>query len=46
MRLRLGRGAVVGDRVGVGAIQLTVRRMDAAGNVVAVGLKVPHAGEH
>ena len=46
MLFRLGRGAVVGDRVSVGAIQLTVRRMDAAGNVVAVGLKVPHAGEH
>jgi cell volume regulation protein A len=46
MLFRLGRGAVVGDRVSVGAIQLTVRRMDAAGNVVAVGLKVPQAGEH
>jgi cell volume regulation protein A len=45
MLFRLGRGAVVGDRVSVGSIQLTVRRMDAAGNVVAVGLKVPQAGE-
>lgn len=46
MLAQLGRSAVVGDRVSIGTIQLSVRRMDAAGNVVAVGLKVPQAGEH
>ncbi len=45
MLARLGRGAVVGDRVGVGAIQLTVRSMDAGGHITGIGLKVSSSRE-
>ncbi len=43
MRARLGRRAVVGDRVAVGAFTLTVREMDRAGVITEVGLKCPPA---
>lgn len=46
MLTRLGRNAVVGDRVTIGAIRLTVRDMDAAGHITGIGLKVPAAGDH
>jgi cell volume regulation protein A len=39
---RLGRKPIVGDRVGVGASELTVREM-ARGRIVQVGLKVRRA---
>ncbi len=38
---RLGRAAVVGDRVHVGAFVLTVREMSARGVITAAGLKCP-----
>lgn len=38
---RLGRTAVVGDRVHVGAFVLTVREISARGVITAVGLKCP-----
>lgn len=41
---RLGRAAVVGDRVQVGAFVLTVREMSAKGVITAVGLKCPPRG--
>jgi potassium/hydrogen antiporter len=43
MAKRLGRGAVVGDRVAIGAVWLTVRDMNAAGDITSVGLKCPPA---
>ncbi len=45
MRARLGRRAVVGDRVAVGAFTLTVREMDRAGVITEVGLKCPPVSE-
>lgn len=44
MRVRLGRAAVVGDRVHIGAFVLTVREMSAAGAITAAGLKCPSHG--
>jgi cell volume regulation protein A len=41
MRRRLGRPAVVGDRLEVGAFVLTVREMAQGGAIGAVGLKCP-----
>ncbi|MDD3674760.1 MAG: potassium/proton antiporter [Thauera propionica] len=41
MRRRLGRPAVVGDRLEVGAFVLTVREMAQGGVIGAVGLKCP-----
>lgn len=41
MRARLGRRAVVGDRLKIGAFVLTVREMDARGVITQVGLKCP-----
>ena len=38
---RLGRAAVVGDRVHIGAFVLTVREMSARGVITAAGLKCP-----
>jgi cell volume regulation protein A len=38
---RIGRKAVVGDRVSIGAFVLTVRQMDGAGRISQVGLKCP-----
>ena len=38
---RLGRAAVVGDRVHIGAFVLTVREMSAKGVITAAGLKCP-----
>jgi len=38
---RLGRRAVVGDRVRIGAFVLTVRLMDANGVIMQIGLKCP-----
>jgi len=43
MQASLGRRAVVGDRVRIGAIQLSVRSIDAGGRVTGVGLKVSSA---
>ncbi|MCK6391394.1 MAG: potassium/proton antiporter [Azonexus sp.] len=41
---RLGRPAVVGDRVQVSGFVLVVRSMGAGGRIVSVGLKCPLAG--
>lgn len=41
MRQRLGRRAVVGDRVSIASFVLTVREMDARGVVTQIGLKCP-----
>lgn len=41
LRARLGRPAVVGDRVHIGAFILTVREMGANGVIAQVGLKCP-----
>lgn len=41
MRRRLGRPAVVGDRLVAGAFVLTVREMGPGGVIAAVGLKCP-----
>ena len=41
LRARLGRAAVVGDRVHIGAFVLTVREMSARGVITAAGLKCP-----
>lgn len=41
---RLGRPAVVGDRVQVGAFSLTVREMSEGGRLTSVGLKCPTPG--
>jgi cell volume regulation protein A len=41
---RLGRAAVVGDRVHIGAFVLTVREMSDKGVIKAVGLKCPPRG--
>lgn len=41
MRRRLGRPAVVGDRLVAGAFVLTVREMGPGGAIAAVGLKCP-----
>jgi cell volume regulation protein A len=41
LRTRLGRPAVVGDRVSVGGFILVVREMDASGAISGVGLKCP-----
>lgn len=41
---RLGRAAVVGDRVHIGAFVLTVREMSAKGVITAAGLKCPPPG--
>lgn len=38
---RLGRAAVVGDRVHIGAFTLTVREMSDAGALTSVGIKCP-----
>jgi potassium/hydrogen antiporter len=38
---RLGRPAVEGDRVRIGAFELTVRHMDAKGHIDQIGLKCP-----
>jgi cell volume regulation protein A len=38
---RLGRRAVVGDRIRIGTFVLTVRLMDAAGVITQIGLKCP-----
>lgn len=38
---RLGRRVVVGDRVGIGSFELTVRDMDDHGKVTRIGLKCP-----
>jgi len=38
---RLGRRAVVGDRVSIGSFRLTVRDMDDGGRVTRIGLKCP-----
>ena len=43
MQASLGRRAVVGDRVRIGAIQLSVRSIDAGGHVTGIGLKVSSA---
>ena len=39
---RLGRHAVEGDRVSVGAFELTVRHMNNRGEIDKIGLKLPH----
>jgi cell volume regulation protein A len=44
LRARLGRPAVVGDRVEIGAFVLTVREMGDKGRITAVGLKCPPFG--
>ena len=41
---RLGRPAVVGDRVQIGGFVLVVREMGAAGRIGSVGLKCPLVG--
>jgi len=41
---RLGRAAVVGDRVQIGAFTLTVREMTDKGVITAIGLKCPALG--
>lgn len=41
---RLGRPAVVGDRVQVGGFVLVVRSMGAEGRIVSIGLKCPLPG--
>jgi cell volume regulation protein A len=41
---RLGRPAVVGDRVQIGGFVLVVREMGAAGKISSVGLKCPVIG--
>ena len=41
---RLGRPAVVGDRVRIGGFVLVVREMGAAGRIGSVGLKCPLVG--
>ena len=41
LRLRLGRPAVVGDRVALGGFDLVVRAMDELGGISGVGLKCP-----
>ncbi|HRP97121.1 MAG TPA: potassium/proton antiporter [Rhodocyclaceae bacterium] len=38
---RLGRPAVEGDRVRIGAFELTVRHVDAKGHIDQIGLKCP-----
>jgi len=38
---RLGRHAVEGDRVRIGAFELTVRHMDTKGSIDQIGLKCP-----
>lgn len=38
---RLGRHAVEGDRVRIGAFELTVRHLDAKGGIDQIGLKCP-----
>ncbi len=38
---RLGRAPVEGDRIRIGAFELTVRRMDAKGRIDQIGLKCP-----
>lgn len=38
---RLGRPAVVGDRVLIDGFSLVVREMDEAGNILQIGLKLP-----
>lgn len=42
MRARLGRPAVVGDRVRIGSFVLSVREMEK-GQITGVGLKCPTA---
>ncbi len=44
MLARLGRAAVVGDRVEIGAFTLTVREMSDRGVITAAGLKCPPFG--
>lgn len=44
MVARLGRPAVVGDRVQIGAFVLVVREMGEAGEISSIGLKCPLAG--
>lgn len=46
MQTSLGRRVVVGDRVRIGSIQLSVRSIDAGGRVTGIGLKVSSAGHH
>ncbi|MDR0635132.1 MAG: potassium/proton antiporter [Azoarcus sp.] len=41
LRKRIGRRVVVGDRVGIGGFELTVREVDSEGMVTGVGLKCP-----
>ncbi|KAB2920041.1 MAG: potassium/proton antiporter [Dechloromonas sp.] len=41
---RLGRPAVVGDRIGIGGFVLVVRAMGNAGQIASVGLKCPLPG--
>ncbi len=41
LRARIGRVAVIGDRVHVGAFILTVREMSTGGVITAIGLKCP-----
>lgn len=41
---RLGRHAVEGDRVRIGAFELTVRHMDTKGSIDQIGLKCPRPG--
>ncbi|MDR3213356.1 MAG: potassium/proton antiporter [Azoarcus sp.] len=41
LRKRIGRRVVVGDRVGIGLFELTVRDVDGEGMVTGVGLKCP-----
>ncbi|MDR1227652.1 MAG: potassium/proton antiporter [Azoarcus sp.] len=41
LRKRIGRRVVVGDRVGIGLFELTVRSVDGEGKVTGVGLKCP-----
>ncbi|MFN3986283.1 MAG: potassium/proton antiporter [Rhodocyclaceae bacterium] len=38
---RLGRQAVEGDRIGIGAFMLTVRHLDGRGRIDQIGLKCP-----
>ncbi|MDR2260934.1 MAG: potassium/proton antiporter [Azoarcus sp.] len=41
LRERIGRRVVVGDRVGIGLFELTVRDIDNNGTITGVGLKCP-----
>ena len=41
IRVRLGRALVVGDRLSLGGLVLTVRDIDERGTVTQIGLKCP-----